>query len=344
MLVTHDMSAGRALLPPRDAARRRRDRAIGDPREVGRRYIERNFERFHAPRPRARRRRRASAAAREIVDVWVEDARRRAGRARSRTASSCALHAMIEVARAVRDADRRLLGRRRGRRRAMLATRARRPRPADSAAGERVAAHRARREHASRTAATTSALARESGSGERSIVALGPRHRVRRLRRRPRRRPGRVRTTRSRAWSRAAAERHHRERRTRRGAAEMRGPSAYGGSWRRFFEPDLAARGHRVQARYFGSALGYLWSLMRPLLFFGVLYVVFSRCCGSAATSATTPSCCCSNIVLFRFFSEATGKAVRVGGGPREPRAQDAVPAHGDPAVDRAHLARSTCC
>ncbi len=28
---------------------------------------------------------------------------------------------------------------------------------------------------------------------------------------------------------------------------------------------------------YFGSALGYLWSLMRPLLFFGVLDVVFTQ-------------------------------------------------------------------
>ena len=29
--------------------------------------------------------------------------------------------------------------------------------------------------------------------------------------------------------------------------------------------------------RFFGSALGYLWTLARPLLFFGVLYVVFTR-------------------------------------------------------------------
>ena len=28
--------------------------------------------------------------------------------------------------------------------------------------------------------------------------------------------------------------------------------------------------------KFFGSALGYLWQLMRPLMLFGVLYVVFS--------------------------------------------------------------------
>ena len=29
--------------------------------------------------------------------------------------------------------------------------------------------------------------------------------------------------------------------------------------------------------RFFGSALGYLWTLMRPLLLFGVLYFVFTK-------------------------------------------------------------------
>ena len=29
--------------------------------------------------------------------------------------------------------------------------------------------------------------------------------------------------------------------------------------------------------RFFGSVLGYLWQLMRPLLLFGVLYVVFTQ-------------------------------------------------------------------
>ena len=29
--------------------------------------------------------------------------------------------------------------------------------------------------------------------------------------------------------------------------------------------------------RFFGSALGYLWTLMRPLLLFGVLYFVFTE-------------------------------------------------------------------
>ena len=38
-----------------------------------------------------------------------------------------------------------------------------------------------------------------------------------------------------------------------------------------------SSRSTDFKLTYFGSVLGYLWSLMRPLLLFGVLYVVFSE-------------------------------------------------------------------
>ena len=57
---------------------------------------------------------------------------------------------------------------------------------------------------------------------------------------------------------------------------------------------------------YFGTVLGYLWSLMRPLLLFAVLLFVFTQVFKSAAKSRTTRCCCCFNIVLFAFFQEAT--------------------------------------
>ena len=45
---------------------------------------------------------------------------------------------------------------------------------------------------------------------------------------------------------------------------------------------------------YFGSVLGYLWSFMQPLLFFGVLYVVFGVILASTfgKRSPTSRSCC----------------------------------------------------
>ena len=45
--------------------------------------------------------------------------------------------------------------------------------------------------------------------------------------------------------------------------------------------------------RFFGSVLGYLWTLVRPLMLFGVLYLVFTQVVeASAAASSTTRSTC----------------------------------------------------
>jgi ABC-2 type transport system permease protein len=62
---------------------------------------------------------------------------------------------------------------------------------------------------------------------------------------------------------------------------------------------------------YFGSVLGYLWSLVRPLLLFGVLYVVFSRFLRFGRDIPHYRDLLLMNIVLYTFFSEATGNAVR---------------------------------
>ena len=55
------------------------------------------------------------------------------------------------------------------------------------------------------------------------------------------------------------------------------GPSALGGSWRRFAYLSVTLAITDFKLRFFGSALGYLWQLMRPLMLFGVLYFVFSH-------------------------------------------------------------------
>ena len=60
-------------------------------------------------------------------------------------------------------------------------------------------------------------------------------------------------------------------------AARAYGPSALGGDVRRFVELTLTLARTEFKLRYFGSVLGYVWSLMRPLLFFGVLYLFFTQ-------------------------------------------------------------------
>ena len=56
-----------------------------------------------------------------------------------------------------------------------------------------------------------------------------------------------------------------------------RGPSAIGGDLRRFWSLTYTLAATDFKLRFFGSALGYLWTLMRPLMLFGVLYFVFTE-------------------------------------------------------------------
>jgi ABC-2 type transport system permease protein len=63
--------------------------------------------------------------------------------------------------------------------------------------------------------------------------------------------------------------------------------------------------------RFFGSALGYVWTLARPLMLFGVLYVVFSEVADFGDQIPHYPVYLLTAIVLFTFFAEATGNAVQ---------------------------------
>ena len=61
---------------------------------------------------------------------------------------------------------------------------------------------------------------------------------------------------------------------------------------------------------YFGTALGYLWSLARPLMLFGVLLAVFTQVFRIGSEVPNYPVLLLFNIVLFGFFQEATITAV----------------------------------
>jgi ABC-2 type transport system permease protein len=94
-------------------------------------------------------------------------------------------------------------------------------------------------------------------------------------------------------------------------AQEIRGPSAYGGGWRRFAHLTWLIAVTDYRLTYFGSALGYLWSLARPLMLFGVLYLVFSSFLKFGDDIPNYRDLLLLNIVLFMFFTEATGQSVR---------------------------------
>ena len=88
------------------------------------------------------------------------------------------------------------------------------------------------------------------------------------------------------------------------------GPSALGGSARRFLELTLTLARTEFKLRYFGSVLGYFWSLARPLLFFGVLYVFFVEILHISRGIPHYGVYLLSGIVLWTYFGEATGNCV----------------------------------
>jgi len=95
----------------------------------------------------------------------------------------------------------------------------------------------------------------------------------------------------------------------------IRGPRALTDDWSRFWHLTYNIARNEFKLRFFGSALGYLWQLVRPLLLFGVLYVFFTQIAhvnqpgipGQEHYGAQL----LGSIVLFTFFGEATGGAVR---------------------------------
>lgn len=88
------------------------------------------------------------------------------------------------------------------------------------------------------------------------------------------------------------------------------GPSALGGEFRRFVELTLTLARTEFKLRYFGSVLGYLWSLMRPLLFFGVLYFFFTVVVDLSKGVPHYGVYLLTGIVFWNYLAEATGGCV----------------------------------
>ncbi len=63
--------------------------------------------------------------------------------------------------------------------------------------------------------------------------------------------------------------------------------------------------------RYQGSVLGYLWSLLKPLMLFAILYTVFTHFLHIGRGVPNYPIALLLGIVLWNFFSEATTAALK---------------------------------
>jgi ABC-2 type transport system permease protein len=91
---------------------------------------------------------------------------------------------------------------------------------------------------------------------------------------------------------------------------DVSGPSALGGGWRRGLELLYLMASTEFKKTYFGTELGYLWTIGRPLMLFGVLLVVFTKGLHLGNAVAHYPVLLLLNIVLFTFFTEGAGTAL----------------------------------
>jgi ABC-2 type transport system permease protein len=68
----------------------------------------------------------------------------------------------------------------------------------------------------------------------------------------------------------------------------------------------------QFKLKYTGSVLGYLWSLMKPLMLFAVMYVVFARFLRLGNSSPHFPLQLLVGIIFWNFFVETVGVGVSV--------------------------------
>ena len=88
------------------------------------------------------------------------------------------------------------------------------------------------------------------------------------------------------------------------------GPSALGGDPRRFFTLAWTLALLEFRLKFFGSVLGYVWQLMKPLMLFSVLYVVFTEFVRVGGDVEHYPAILLMGIVIYTFYSEATAGSV----------------------------------
>lgn len=63
--------------------------------------------------------------------------------------------------------------------------------------------------------------------------------------------------------------------------------------------------------RYQGSVLGYLWAVLRPMLLFAILYVVFAKILKMGGDIPHYPVYLMAGTVLWSFFSECTNQGIQ---------------------------------
>ena len=87
-------------------------------------------------------------------------------------------------------------------------------------------------------------------------------------------------------------------------------PSLLGSDVSRFWNLVFTLAVTDFKLKYYGSVLGYVWTLARPFLFFGVIYFVFTEIVGLDKDVPNYGVYILFALVLFQFFGEVTGNCL----------------------------------
>ncbi len=80
--------------------------------------------------------------------------------------------------------------------------------------------------------------------------------------------------------------------------------------WRHFLYVTRTLASSEFKLRYFGTLLGYVWTVVRPLLQFAVLYVVFTKIVRIGDAVPHYPVVLLLGIVLYGFLGDATSMGI----------------------------------
>jgi ABC-2 type transport system permease protein len=92
---------------------------------------------------------------------------------------------------------------------------------------------------------------------------------------------------------------------------EIEGPSALGGGTRHFFDLLWLTAKTQFKLGYHGTVLGFFWSLVRPLMLFAILLVVFTQVFRLGTAVPHYAALLLLNVMLFGLFQESTISAVQ---------------------------------
>ena len=106
------------------------------------------------------------------------------------------------------------------------------------------------------------------------------------------------------------------------GGKRIKGPAAMTGDASRAVNLTWTLAYLEFRLKFFGSVLGYVWQLGRPLLLFGVMYLVFVEVLDQGDGVAFYAPTLLMGIMIFQFFSECTAAATARRNTPTMPPAR----------------------